>query len=199
MEYIRNDRSDSGGDRLENIAELRRVAHEYEGMSLAEFLTELALVSDVDSLVRDKTPNAPTLLTLHAAKGLEFPVIFLVGMEEGILPHRNSQDDPAQLAEERRLMYVGLTRAKDRVYLVYTFRRIMWGYNDLNNPSRFLGDIPPEITTGLAQVPQPTADSPNYQERWNTQWEPKRKVVYYDLGQKKKIGPPEICCYIPAI
>ncbi len=178
MEYLRNDRSDTGGDRLENIAELRRVAHEYEEMSLAEFLTELALVSDVDSLVQEKTPNAPTFLTLHAAKGLEFPVIFMVGMEEGILPHRNSQDDPAQLAEERRLMYVGVTRAKDRVYLIYTFRRMMFGYNDLNNPSRFLSDIPPEITTGLAQVPQSPPESPHYQKQWDTRWEPKRKVIY---------------------
>jgi DNA helicase-2/ATP-dependent DNA helicase PcrA len=83
-------------------------------------------------------------------------------------------------------MYVGLTRAKDQVYLVYTFRRLMWGYNDISNPSRFLSDIPPEITIGLAKIPQPPADSPNYQKRWDTSWEPKRKVVYYDFEQKAK-------------
>jgi hypothetical protein len=93
--------------------------------------------------------NAPTLLTLHAAKGLEFPIVFITGLEEGILPHSRSLDEPEELEEERRLFYVGLTRAEDRVYLLYSFRRTAFGQSDLAVPSRFLADIPDDLTDGL--------------------------------------------------
>ncbi len=175
INFLQQDRTPQGQDRIDNIGELRRVAHEYAALSLPEFLNEVALVSDVDTLRRrtgEKVVDAPTLLTLHAAKGLEFPVIFIVGLEEGILPHHRSLEDRDQMAEERRLMYVGLTRAKDRVHLVYTFRRVMWGYHDMNTPSRFLRDIPPEITTGGARVPQPPRENLYYQARWETDWKP---------------------------
>lgn len=89
--------------------------------------------------------SAVTLITLHQAKGLEFPVVFIVGMEEGILPHIKSFDDPEQLEEERRLCYVGITRAKKRVYLVRAFRRSLMGGSTINKPSRFLLDIPPHL------------------------------------------------------
>ena len=88
-----------------------------------------------------------TLITLHQAKGLEFPVVFIVGMEEKLLPHIRSFDDPAQMEEERRLSYVGITRAKQRVYLVHAFRRTFMGTSTVNQPSRFLEDIPKHLTT----------------------------------------------------
>jgi DNA helicase-2/ATP-dependent DNA helicase PcrA len=87
-------------------------------------------------------------MTLHAAKGLEFPIVFITGMEEGLLPHSRSLEDPEEMAEERRLCYVGITRAKDRVFLSYAFRRTMWGSSDVSTPSRFLGDIPTALISG---------------------------------------------------
>ncbi|HUT68501.1 MAG TPA: UvrD-helicase domain-containing protein [Dehalococcoidales bacterium] len=138
-----------GEDRWENILELRGVAQEYRDMKptegLAAFLEGVALVSDVDDL-KEKVDTV-TLITLHQAKGLEFPVVFIVGMEDGILPHFKSIDDPAQLEEERRLCYVGITRAKKRVYLVRAFRRHLMGSSAVNRPSRFLQDIPSELIT----------------------------------------------------
>lgn len=136
-----------GEERWENILELRTVAAGYRDLeprdSLAYFLEEVALVSDVDDL--DEKVDAVTLITLHQAKGLEFPVVFIVGMEEGILPHFKSMPDPAQMEEERRLCYVGITRAKERVYLVHALRRSLMGGSAHNPPSRFLGDIPSHL------------------------------------------------------
>ena len=144
-DYLR-DGTDEGEDRWANVLELRNVASEYSDLTLSEFLVDVALVSDVDNL--DGEVDAPTLLTLHSAKGLEFPVVFIVGLEEGILPHSRSFDDPDQLAEERRLMYVGLTRAKDRLYLCYAFTRTRYGESEPSIPSSFLDDIPGELTAG---------------------------------------------------
>ena len=136
-----------GEERWENILELRGVAQDYKDMGpgegLAAFLEGVALVSDVDSL--EEKSDSVTLITLHQAKGLEFPVVFIVGMEEGILPHFKSIDDPAQLEEERRLCYVGITRAKRRIYLVHAFRRHLMGSSNVNRPSRFLEDIPARL------------------------------------------------------
>jgi DNA helicase-2/ATP-dependent DNA helicase PcrA len=136
-----------GEERWENVLELRTVASEYRhlksGEGLTAFLEGVALVSDVDSL--DETVDAVTLVTLHQAKGLEYPVVFIVGVEEGILPHFKSLTDPEQMEEERRLCYVGITRAKQRVYLVYAFRRSLMGSQMVSTPSRFLGDIPKHL------------------------------------------------------
>ncbi len=103
-------------------------------------------MSDVDGL--DETVDVVTLITLHQAKGLEFPVVFIVGMEDGILPHIRSFDDPAQMEEERRLCYVGITRAEQRVYLLHAFRRSLMGRSTVNSPSRFLDDIPRRLISG---------------------------------------------------
>ena len=139
-----------GEERWENILELRTVAEPYRDLKplsgLAAFLEGVALVSDVDGL--DEGVAAVTLITLHQAKGLEFPVVFMVGMEDGILPHFRSFDDPEQMEEERRLCYVGVTRAKQRVYLLRAFRRSLMGSSTVNKPSRFLGDIPTHLITG---------------------------------------------------
>jgi DNA helicase-2/ATP-dependent DNA helicase PcrA len=142
-DYLR-DGTEEGEERWANVLELRNVAAEYEETTLTEFLADVALVSDVDNLSEDV--DAPTLLTLHSAKGLEFPVVFITGLEEGMLPHSRSFDDPDQMAEERRLMYVGLTRAKDQLYLTRAFVRTRYGESDPSAPSRFLDDIPPQLT-----------------------------------------------------
>jgi DNA helicase II / ATP-dependent DNA helicase PcrA len=142
-----------GEDRWENVLELRGVAQDYKDLppeqGLTAFLEGVALVSDVDAL-EDKLDTV-TLITLHQAKGLEFPVVFIVGMEDGILPHYRSIDDASQLEEERRLCYVGITRARKKVYLVRAFRRHLMGSSTVNKPSRFLKDIPKELITTASQ------------------------------------------------
>jgi DNA helicase-2/ATP-dependent DNA helicase PcrA len=144
--YIR-DGSDEGEGRWENVKELRTVARDYDGLppgeSLTAFLEKVALVSDTDALRDDA--EAVTLITLHAAKGLEFPVVFITGLEEGIFPHSRSFEDPAQMEEERRLAYVGITRARKLLYLVSAEERTLYGTSSHNEPSRFVEDIPPEL------------------------------------------------------
>tara|TARA_B100000315_G_scaffold258125_1_gene309167 strand:+ start:1112 stop:3328 length:2217 start_codon:yes stop_codon:yes gene_type:complete len=139
-----------GEERWDNILELGSVASKYDDLKpregLTAFLEGVALVSDLDGL--DDSIGAVTLITLHQAKGLEFPVVFIVGMEEGILPHFRSFDIPEQIKEERRLCYVGITRAKERVYLVHAFRRRLIGLSTANSPSRFLEDIPRHLISG---------------------------------------------------
>ena len=139
---------EDGEDRLENIMELKSVAREYSGLNpeeaLATFLEKVSLVADIDEL--DEKADAVTLITLHQAKGLEFPVVFIVGMEEGILPHRRSFDDPEEMEEERRLCYVGMTRAEKRLYLLRSYRRSLFG-GSVNPASRFLQDISPHLVT----------------------------------------------------
>ena len=115
------DGSEEGDIRWENVMELRRLAFEFQELGLIPFLENLALVGDQDTIPEQS--DAPTLLTLHAAKGLEFNTVFITGLDEGFLPHSRSRDDPEEMAEERRLFYVGLTRAKDRLYLVRAEQR----------------------------------------------------------------------------
>jgi DNA helicase-2/ATP-dependent DNA helicase PcrA len=142
-EYVQD--KEDGDERWENIMELRSVASEYNELdtkeALAAFLEKVSLVSDIDEL--DEEVDAVTLITLHQAKGLEFPAVFIVGLEEGILPHRRSFDDPEGMEEERRLCYVGITRAKKRLYLLRSYRRSLFGGSTANPPSRFLQDISP--------------------------------------------------------
>jgi DNA helicase-2/ATP-dependent DNA helicase PcrA len=149
------DGTDEGQVRWENILELRTVARDYADLpvetALTTFLEEVALVSDVDNL--DERVDAPTLLTLHAAKGLEYAVVFMVGMEEGLFPHTRSMDDPEQMEEERRLCYVGVTRTKERLYLLHTFRRTLYGESEVREPSRFLRDIPKQLVRGREAQP----------------------------------------------
>jgi DNA helicase-2/ATP-dependent DNA helicase PcrA len=141
-----DDGTDEGLDRWENVMELRNVAALAGDADLSDFLEQVALVSDVDNLEEEE--NAPTLLTLHAAKGLEFPIVFITGVEDGVLPHSRTLDDMEEVAEERRLFYVGLTRAKDRLYLFNAFRRTFFGMSEPAIPSRFLDDIPLHLTSG---------------------------------------------------
>lgn len=142
QEYL-EDGTEEGQDRWANVQELRKLAYEYASRGLTEFLENLALVSDQDTLPENL--DAPTLLTLHAAKGLEFSTVFIIGLDEGLLPHSRSRDDPEEMAEERRLFYVGLTRARDRLYLVRAAQRSTYGSFEVSEPSRFLNDIPERL------------------------------------------------------
>lgn len=139
-DYI-DDGTVEGESRWENIEELIRVASQLE--TLDQFLEEVALVADVDSY--DPSEEAVILMTLHAAKGLEFPIVFMAGMEEGIFPHSRSLMDPTQMEEERRLCYVGMTRAKEQLYLIRAVRRIGWGGLVSNPKSRFLDELPEHL------------------------------------------------------
>jgi DNA helicase-2/ATP-dependent DNA helicase PcrA len=165
--YI-DDGTEEGNDRWDNVMELRRLASEYQDQGLAAFLEQVALVSDQDTL--EAGANAPTLLTLHAAKGLEFPVVFIVGLNEGTLPHSRSADDPEEMMEERRLFYVGITRAKDRLFLVYPQQRNAYGYLEPVDESRFLADIPDEMisTTGRLRPIRAHSSVAYRPERWQT-------------------------------
>ncbi len=141
---------EDGEERLENLQELRAKAAEYEdvnpAVALGTFLEEVTLVQDVDSL--EAGGDAVTLMTLHTAKGLEFPYVFIVGLEEGLCPHSRSLDDRAAMEEERRLFFVGVTRAMRGLYLSYAFSRRFYNTVNYNTPSRFLADIPPELLAG---------------------------------------------------
>jgi len=147
------DGTEEGEERIANVRELFSAVERYGPVAaqeaLGSFLEEVALVSDVDEL-HDES-EAITLLTLHAAKGLEYDTVFMVGMEEGLCPHSRSMDDPAQMEEERRLCYVGMTRARSRLYLVHTFRRTVYGNADVRVPSPFLADIPADLIEGRAE------------------------------------------------
>jgi DNA helicase II / ATP-dependent DNA helicase PcrA len=152
------DGTEEGEERFANLQELRSVAAQYvPGMPgleendspLALFLQEVSLVSEADQV--DEGAGAVTLMTLHTAKGLEYPIVFMVGLEEGILPHSRSLEsgDAEDMEEERRLVYVGITRAKKRLYLVHAFRRSLWGSSEVQEVSRFILDVPEELLAGM--------------------------------------------------
>ncbi|MEO8230365.1 MAG: UvrD-helicase domain-containing protein [Chloroflexota bacterium] len=148
------DGSEEGEDRWNNLLELRSVTTRYDDLSpedaLDRLLEETALVADQDSY--EGEADAVTLITLHAAKGLEFPVVFIAGLEEGVFPHSRALDDERELEEERRLAYVGITRAKRRLYLSHAWRRATWGMGGASVPSRFLLEIPAELMVGPSLV-----------------------------------------------
>lgn len=177
--------------RLENLQELLAVAHEYLGDGVARgddegrtytpvdelqgFLEDVALVADVDAL--DATDvSGVTLMTLHNAKGLEFPVVFIVGWEEGVFPHSRSLEDPEELAEERRLAYVGITRAMQRLYLTNAAGRALWGAPTWNPPSRFLSEIPAELCEHVGG------------RREQTRWTRERDSFRDDTGLRDDTG-----------
>src|SRR5206468_144299 len=144
------DGSEDGEDRWANLLELRSVTTRYDDLepedALDGLLEETALVADQDTYEGDA--DAATLITLHAAKGLEFPVVFIAGLEEGVFPHSRALDDEKELEEERRLAYVGMTRAMRRLFLSHAWRRATWGMGQPSVPSRFLLEIPAELMVG---------------------------------------------------
>jgi DNA helicase-2/ATP-dependent DNA helicase PcrA len=141
-----DDGTEEGEDRWGNVVELHSLAAEFSDLGLSTFLEHVALISDQDTLTDEQ--NAPTLLTMHAAKGLEFPVVIIVGLDDGLIPHQRSFDDPEAMHEERRLFYVGITRTKDRLFLLRAFRRRTFGTSSIAEPSRYLEDLPPELIAG---------------------------------------------------
>lgn len=172
--YLRwlDDRSEEGLSRIENVKELRSVASQFT--ALGDFLENVALVENVRNSRGRESLHLPsgavppvatpvvTLMTLHAAKGLEFPTVFIVGLEEGLLPHSRSLMDAMELEEERRLFYVGMTRAREELHLTYARERLFFGGDQLGRPSRFLFEIPEELLVpgnGGTSVPSPEVDS----------------------------------------
>lgn len=146
-----DDRSIQAEDRIENVKELISVAQQFDNVGLAGFLEEIALIADIDNYSTDT--DAVTLMTLHAAKGLEFPIVFMPGLEEGIFPHSRTQFSQSELEEERRLCYVGMTRAREQLTLLHATSRLIYGTTQHNPPSRFLLDIPAELVTDGSSGP----------------------------------------------
>jgi DNA helicase-2/ATP-dependent DNA helicase PcrA len=166
FDMIRSERTIEAMGREENLKELLGAAAEFEETGPASmgpeewnqldgvgklqmFLESISLVADLDSV---ENTEVVTLMTLHNAKGLEYPAVFLTGLEDGVFPHMRSLGDPKELEEERRLCYVGLTRAEERLYLTRAWTRNMWGQNNYNGPSRFLGEIPDHLKTKAKRV-----------------------------------------------
>ncbi|HUG86739.1 MAG TPA: 3'-5' exonuclease, partial [Euzebya sp.] len=143
------DRSPEAQSRLENLAELGGVADDVASVqgdvTLPEFLERVQLTNEQDSLSEDGPPV--TLMTLHNAKGLEYPVVFMVGLEEGVFPHSRTLSEPAEIEEERRLAYVGITRAQQRLYVTSAWTRTLFGGSQANPPSRFMREIPAQLVT----------------------------------------------------
>lgn len=143
LNYV-SDGSIQGEARTENVKELISVTQEYRDSDLAMFLEEVTLISDIDSY--DSSSDALTLMTLHSAKGLEFPVVFMIGMEEGLFPHSRALFSAEEMEEERRLCYVGMTRAMHELYLIYASSRLLYGNYQHNPPSRFISDIDEDVS-----------------------------------------------------
>lgn len=154
-EMLTGDKSIEAQSRLENINEFLTVTQAFEQQSeeqsLVAFLTDLALIADIDKLDEEESQGEIILMTMHAAKGLEFPVVFIIGLEENIFPHSRTLDDDDELEEERRLAYVGLTRAEQRLYLTHAQTRSIFGRTSYNPPSRFLQEISPDIIESVSK------------------------------------------------
>jgi DNA helicase-2/ATP-dependent DNA helicase PcrA len=174
IDDLRNQGTDEATDRIQNVQELYNAVSQFEedseDTSLGAFLASTALSSDLDNLKEGQT--AVSLMTLHASKGLEFPVVFLVGLEQGLFPNFRSLDDPAALEEERRLCYVGITRAQERLYLTHARERRLYGNREPALPSQFLRELPEELLTmkqaGNRGYHSATSGnvSNNFQQRW---------------------------------
>lgn len=176
--------------RIENLEEFLTVAMEFEKEaaenSLTEFLESISLSSDTDNI--EDTNNMVTLMTLHSAKGLEYPVVFLVGMEDGIFPGHKSMDNPEDIEEERRLFYVGITRAEHNLYLTLANKRTIFGSTSYNPPSRFIKEIPKELLDGYEEafaVREKEDDFADSKYSWNYKKEPASNVVSYKVNENE--------------
>jgi len=156
-EQYKKEDNDENRSRIENIREFVGAVKEFEEKSenptLSDYLENVALVSDLDSM--DESGGAVTMMTLHSAKGLEFPNVFMVGMEENLFPSARSQDDRGRMEEERRLCYVGITRARERLYLSHAARRMLYNQMQFNDRSRFIDDIPPRVMEDISRAREP--------------------------------------------
>jgi len=198
LEMLRQENSQDSISRLENLQELLNVTVEYDataegGPTLAGFLESVALIADVDSIPAEEASSPVTLMTMHSAKGLEFPVVFILGLEEGVFPHQRSMSSDTEIEEERRLAYVGMTRAKEELHLLHANRRSLYGQPSFNRRSRFLDDVPEHLLDslnpggyqqtyglrgsvrqerdgGYSQVPPPTRTVPTDTPRRAPEW-----------------------------
>ncbi len=187
------DGSQDGEDRWGNLIELREVVDRYGDLDPADaldrLLEETALVADQDAYAGDA--DKVTLITLHAAKGLEFDVVFIAGLEEGVFPHARALDDPRQMEEERRLAYVGLTRARKRLYLTHAAQRATWGRSSFSVPSRFLLEIPEELMHGPRLVSRDEDDDQRpYDER--LEGYDLSAVIGRRAGESRLVGRPPV-------
>ncbi|WP_040984783.1 DNA helicase PcrA [Oceanobacillus jeddahense] len=186
-EMLNNERSIEAQSRLENLEEFKTVTQEFEkaneDKTLIAFLTDLALIAGIDR-VDEEDPDQTqkiTLMTLHAAKGLEFPVVFLIGMEENVFPHSRSMFDEEEMEEERRLAYVGITRAEQELYLTHAQMRTLYGRTNMNPISRFINEIPEELMDGMEttqKIPFGKADNMrnSFGARQKQETPPKRRA-----------------------
>jgi len=167
---LQNQGTEEAENRLENLKELdsamMQFAEENEDSSLEGFLANASLASDLDNL--NEGEEKVSLMTLHSAKGLEFPVVFLVGLEQGLFPNRRTLDDPAALEEERRLCYVGITRAQEQLFLSYAQERRLWGYREPAVPSQFLSELPDDLVSHSSPPIKPRRQQPTPTEKKTT-------------------------------
>lgn len=189
-EKFLSDGTEEGEMRLENVRELLTVAKKYneDGEGLRLFLEEVALVADTDNI--NQNEDAVHLMTLHSAKGLEFDYVFIVGLEEGLLPHSRSMIDHKEMEEERRLMYVGITRAKIKVYLLFTRERNIFGSTQVNAPSRFLDDIPEHLledSNSKLQIPN-TKQIQNTKFKIQNSFRDGDKVFHETFGEGRVVS-----------
>ncbi|MFD1031420.1 DNA helicase PcrA [Metaplanococcus flavidus] len=207
-QMLQNDKTIEGESRLENLNEFLTVTQTFEKQSddksLVAFLTDLALISDIDSLDDEEEADGPIILmTMHAAKGLEFPVVFIIGLEENVFPHSRSNNDEEEMEEERRLAYVGITRAEKRLFLTHATSRTLFGKSNWNMPSRFIKEISEELieqtvaqhragaATGYKQTPKRAAVSrPAYQQSGGDKlgWNPGDKATHKKWGTGTVVG-----------
>ncbi|WP_282021069.1 DNA helicase PcrA [Planomicrobium okeanokoites] len=207
-QMLQNDKTIEGESRLENLNEFLSVTQAFEKQSddksLVAFLTDLALISDIDSLDDEEETDGPIILmTMHAAKGLEFPVVFIIGLEENVFPHSRSNNDEEEMEEERRLAYVGITRAEKRLYLTHASSRTLFGKSNWNMPSRFINEISEELieqtlahhragaATSYKQAPKRAAVTrPAYQQSDGDKlgWKPGDKATHKKWGTGTVVG-----------
>ncbi|PIE41045.1 MAG: hypothetical protein CSA49_05450 [Gammaproteobacteria bacterium] len=193
LEFHQNEKGEKAQSRVENLQELVSAAKEFsvddnETATLVDFLDHAALEAGDNQA--DEQQDAVQLMTLHAAKGLEFPIVFLSGVEEGLFPAKKSCDDPSRLEEERRLCYVGITRAEKKLYISYAESRRMFGSETTNPPSRFISEIPGECLQEVrlnTQVTRPVSFSPpSRTPRQKHTWSSVGSGLPYNLGQRVK-------------
>ena len=181
---LKNENTVEAESRIENLEEFLTVAMEFEkesaDNSLNEFLNSISLSSDTDNI--EETDNMVTLMTLHSAKGLEYPVVFLVGMEDGIFPGHKSIDNPEDIEEERRLFYVGITRARNYLYMTFAKKRTIFGSTSYNPPSRFVKEIPADLLDGYEEAMNTQSDDDRFEDskyEWGYNNYSNSKVVTY--------------------
>lgn len=184
---LEEDKSLESDLRLENLMEFKSITASFEertgSVNLGDFLEEISLIADMSE--HKNYDDAVTLMTIHSAKGLEFDVVFLIGMEEGIFPHANSMMEKDGLEEERRLMYVGITRAKDLLYLTNAKRRMLYGKESLNPPSRFIEEIDPDLIeiTNSSIKEETVFDKDSMYSSDNVEWNPGDIVLHDTYGK----------------